>query len=335
MTLSEGDGHHTVTTKRIAGPENPHGLHDIQVTRVADRVVAYGSQPWTGTRMSYWFMWVYSIATGEWEEIPHVDGESPTARSFPLLFGLGDDLVLTGGRDVDHTEDRPIASPGETWTWSVDTHRWTRQMDVPYILTSRTNGSAIGDTYHAYCVPSINNNASSHSTCKHLTYSHGRWEAEQDVWMGVAESLHRGWDQISSVSLSGHRQLLVIQNLPNYPRGRRRVTEYWLRDTVSLDVEPLLYPTHDGSRPPGGESELYRVALLINPTTLLVLHDGYKLVISIDPCMTSPECNSSMVGHSMWNRRTQELWELSDTDGWSDSDSGGDSRGSQRGEYHN
>ncbi|GIQ86101.1 hypothetical protein KIPB_007887, partial [Kipferlia bialata] len=71
-----------------------------------------------------WFMHVYSIATGVWHEIPYVAGESPTHRDFPLIFAVGDTLVLTGGFGRD--EGTGVSHLVDTWEWSVYTERWTR-----------------------------------------------------------------------------------------------------------------------------------------------------------------------------------------------------------------
>ncbi|GCA63789.1 hypothetical protein KIPB_011920, partial [Kipferlia bialata] len=115
---------YTVKIEPIDGPSNPDEVYDIQLVRVRDSVVAFGTlapdEATIGQAVPHWFLHVYCIATGVWHEIPYVAGESPTHRGFPLLFAVGDTLVLTGGIGVD-TE-----WPVDTWEWSVCTERWTK-----------------------------------------------------------------------------------------------------------------------------------------------------------------------------------------------------------------
>ncbi|GCA63771.1 hypothetical protein KIPB_011830 [Kipferlia bialata] len=80
--------------------------------------------------------------------------------------------------------------------------------------------------------------------------------------------------------------------------------ENWLHDTVSLDLVPLEYPTENRRRPvvDTGDELYFRAVVHLNPSTLLIIHTHYNVVVSLDPYILSPECQPSMVGYRVWEQ---------------------------------
>ncbi|GCA63918.1 hypothetical protein KIPB_012453 [Kipferlia bialata] len=76
------------------------------------------------------------------------------------------------------------------------------------------------------------------------------------------------------------------------------VTEYWLHDTVYLDLVPLentaLVDTTD--------DQYFRAVVHLNPSSLFIIHTHYNMVVSLDPYTLSPECQPSMGGYRLWGQ---------------------------------
>ncbi|GCA63790.1 hypothetical protein KIPB_011921 [Kipferlia bialata] len=181
-------------------------------------------------------------------------------------------------------------------------------MDCPCSLYSSTRGSVLHGIYHVY---SISEDACYDSTDsephRHLQYKNGRWEAERDYWIGSQCCAHnRTWESILAVPLAGHHQLLVTCTYETDEEEREKygVMEYWLHDTVSLDLVPLEYPTENRRRPlvDTGDELYYKAVVHLNPSTLLIIHTHYNMVVSLDPYTLSPECQPSMVGYRVWEQ---------------------------------
>ncbi|GCA64775.1 hypothetical protein KIPB_015355 [Kipferlia bialata] len=114
MTL---DHDHNVTFTPIPGPPNPDGVYNTEIVRIGSSIVAYGGLLGRHTRTPAWFMAVYSIDSGEWESIPHIEGHSPVPTSMPAIGCKGDSLLVSNGysKTTGWTEDME---------WSVNRREW-------------------------------------------------------------------------------------------------------------------------------------------------------------------------------------------------------------------
>ncbi|GIQ82427.1 hypothetical protein KIPB_003563 [Kipferlia bialata] len=305
LTLSHSDGEPSITSETIPGPPNPKGVCDVQLVRVADTVVAYGSNlPSTAhsDQSGLWFMWVYSIATDKWTEVPYIDGDTPSLRQRPLLFAVGDSLVFRGG--VPYAVVRVPKT--DTWELSVQTHNWTYKGEcdavvdgLPLLVDLHSGqGSTIGETYHAF-------KRGLHPEkllFYHLQYSGGNWDVEPDLWgsslTGVAYSQHAWQGSASAVSLSDQHQLVIYQKKGEWS-WEPVTTECVVRDCISLDVVPLEVLSVD-------EKLQNATVLLVNPETLLIVCAETYIVMTLDPRVLC-RFHSSMVGfHEFCDRERDD-----------------------------
>ncbi|GCA63024.1 hypothetical protein KIPB_007374 [Kipferlia bialata] len=306
LTLSDSEPNQSISSETISGPPNAKGVIDTQLVRVADTVVAYGSNmPSRGcsccNRRGCWFMWVYSIATCEWREMPYVDGDSPCLRQGPVLFSIGDSLVLTGG--LPYGERLPKT---DTWEWSLQTHTWTYKGECDAIPTVRIlQGSTSGDTFHAF------KREYRSEEFYHVQYCRGTWNEVPDLWgrslLGVAYPKEFWSGCTKAVSLSDQYQLVIHQR-----RGRGDtpyITECVVRDCISLDVVPLEVLSVD-------EAIEKAAFLFVNPETLLIVCPHTHIVVTLDPSILS-RFHSSMVGYPDFCDRERDDPTLEDSDSYS------------------
>ncbi|GIQ90014.1 hypothetical protein KIPB_012651, partial [Kipferlia bialata] len=120
----------SIEYSRIPGPRNPEGVVGMKLVRVGDVVVAYGGRVF-GPRSDpfeqhppHWYMAVYTIATGVWENIPYEEGCMPLPAHGPTLFAVEDTLVVAGG-----------TPSGEGRDTSYDTHEWCLSTSLSFSLS--------------------------------------------------------------------------------------------------------------------------------------------------------------------------------------------------------
>ncbi|GCA63464.1 hypothetical protein KIPB_010071 [Kipferlia bialata] len=173
-------------------------------------------------------------------------------------------------------------SPFNTWEWSLVTRRLTHTGNCPRSLEYST-GTVVSDIYHVYPTP--------HPW--HLQYFNGEWHVEPDPWDPFRGTVSRDYRQ-RGVPLLRHQTLEITECSED---DYFQPPMCWLRDYVSLDrvpLEPL--PLSPSDR---GEVAV-ECMVLLDPTTLLLVHSTCTLLVDIDPHFLSPVCHTSMVGSGAW-----------------------------------
>ncbi|GIQ84551.1 hypothetical protein KIPB_006065 [Kipferlia bialata] len=261
----------TIDIQRIPGPPNPQGVYSMQLVRVGDAVVAYGGHtlnPIEAEREEYddsiprWFMAVYTIATGEWESVPYTEGDlSPEPLCWSCLFGIGNTLVVVGGNQ--HPPD--VVSPMLTWEYSLDTRQWTRCMDCPRAMSSKTSGATFHGTHHIY-------------SDAHLAYKDRKW-TKTPIDMGDPTVR-----TLLAVPLYGHNQLMAVTKWCR--KTSKGVQRFYLCDPVSNEPRPL------PPLPLSARQLRYLVqskTVMLSPTTMLSVATDTSVLVEIDPALLGPE----------------------------------------------
>ncbi|GCA62796.1 hypothetical protein KIPB_005864 [Kipferlia bialata] len=167
-------------------------------------------------------------------------------------------------------------------------------------------GCTTGDIHHHY--------ACHDNTDFEIDYTNGRWRIVYDHWLPVLHPLApRECYEVLAVPLCGYHQLL-ISSCALYDRDPMTVQvesrdpdEFWVCDSVSQDLvalEPLSIPE--------GTSLVFATVTMVNPTTLMILHEEYTMVVDIDPHIVSPEYHTSMVGQGAWRALERQGSESAD-----------------------
>ncbi|GIQ82138.1 hypothetical protein KIPB_003223 [Kipferlia bialata] len=254
----------TIKTQSIAGPPNPHGVFGMQLCRVGEVVVAYGGSVSSDGRRRggpACYMAVYYIDTDRWQRLPYKDGECPEPRRYPLVFSVGDSLVVAGG----WVERK--ANPQDTWVWSLETRLWTQVGDCPADL--HNTGATHGTSHHIY------------TRCNHYVYSGTKkeWSEERGH---VANGIYP--NSFLHTPLYGECQLLATRLSKGFGKGRQRVV-ILIRDSVSLDRTTLEYlPLSDYQYSSLGQC----VTAWFNPCTLLVVGSEMICIVEVDASAVRP-----------------------------------------------
>ncbi|GCA62893.1 hypothetical protein KIPB_006457 [Kipferlia bialata] len=226
-------------------------------------------------------MALYPIATGKWERVEECESCSPPYRLHPVVFALGETVVLCCG------EDFGMWGIKDTWEWSLVTREWT-ETEIPPVDLTDAPGSVVGEKYHVYLDYEYSTNR---PNPVHMQYCNGKWKSEQHHWNPLGKPQGFGYTSQFCVSLLREHQLLfALQRDASTPKT-------WLLDHVSLDralLEPL--PITEEDMLQGQRFGL----VLLDARTLLLIHSRYTLIVDIDPHFLSPDCHTSTVGSDAW-----------------------------------
>ncbi|GCA63297.1 hypothetical protein KIPB_009100, partial [Kipferlia bialata] len=103
-----------LVTSTIPGPVLDDTTCGFTLIRVGGCVVAYATHHHS-PRVPVWLMSVYTIDTGEWQNIEYVEGAMPEPRDSPDLFAFGDAFVVSGGYTGQGSE---MLLHHGVWEWS-------------------------------------------------------------------------------------------------------------------------------------------------------------------------------------------------------------------------
>ncbi|GIQ89039.1 hypothetical protein KIPB_011418, partial [Kipferlia bialata] len=294
VTLSEEN---IPQTETVTGPTIPGTVESVYLERVGGYVVAYTCH--ADVPNSTWHMHTYCIDTGEWEELFYEDGCIPEPRVRPLVFQVGQSLILTGGYGVSD-----LRRYKDTWEWSQDTRLWTQVDDCPHTLDRFSCGAGTDGVYHTFGTDTphhsqyhpVNSGAIGNATVS-------RWSTEPDPTdiatrcLGTVQPAD--FDQFddeeiyqaTAISLSNTHQLHVVQTGFD-DCCEVGVPTCWIRDCISLDtvrvasVPGLVDVTHDDQY----TNDISGMAMLmINQDTLLVMSPRVTLVVEVCHDVLSPE----------------------------------------------